>query len=425
MSRGLPSSIPILPVAVNLVRAGLRDRLPPDRMEALQADLLRRLVRHAYDTVPYYRETLDPTAVAGLTGAADLVALPTLDRGQFPVLGSRLLADGFTPANTREAVSSGTSGRPAVVYFSEGDMGYLRASHLWDLVAFGLRPTDRIGFFRVGSFRRHRLERLGLVGNVHINTSLDLDQQVDAFLAGRPTFLTGFPNSMAALVGELKRRGIRYRDVRGVAFGGEPITPAVRAEVLDYFGADGHEVYAAVETHTIARSCPRGALHLRSADVVVEVEHDDGSVSVAAGDGQILVTRLHAEAMPLLRYRVGDRVSIVPDDCPCTTFSTPVVRAISGRVADRLRLRDGRFRNCEFVGSVLLRIDGIRQFQLDQIEPGRVDIVVVPARSEAGLADRILRAMPASADFEFGVRLVDRIPAGPNGKIRMVRQPLA
>lgn len=423
-------------MATNLVRARHRDRLRLDQLDAVRFPLLRQLVQHAHARVPYYRKTLDPAVVAEFARTADLAWLPILDRKVLNEIGSeQLLADGFSEENTRSATTSGSSGVPVTLYYSERDLGYLRATYLWDLLACGLRPWDRVGFFRVGGFRRHRLERLGLVRNIHVNTSQDLDQQVAAFLAGRPTFLWGFPNAIAALVAELQRRGVDYRRVRHVMFAGESLADSARAEVLDYFGARGHDVYATVEAYTIARSCPRGVMHLRSADVVVEVEQDDGTVALAESvathgeelTGEILVTRLHAEAMPLLRYRLGDRVVIGPNDCPCQTMHTPVVRRIVGRVEDRIYTRDGRARNGSHLSSFLVTASGIRQYQLVQRQIGQVEVLLVPARGAASaeVAAQAEQAMAAAAsEFDVSIRVVDAITPGPNGKIRLVRSEL-
>jgi phenylacetate-CoA ligase len=420
----LPQAIPVLPVATNLVRARRRDGLPPDRTDRVQARLLRELVAHAYARVPYYREQLRAEAVRAVSTAADLHRLPVLERADLTTLDPAvLLADGFTPANTRVASTSGSSGRPVITYFSERDLSYLRATYLWDLLACGMRPFDRIGYFRVGGFRRHRLERIGLARNVHVNTSLSVDGQVDAFLAGRPTFLCGFPSAIAAVVAELRRRGIRPTWTHAVVFAGESMATPARAEVLDYFNAKGHEVYASVEAYTIARSCPAGALHLRSADVVVEVEHDDGTISVADGEGEILVTRLHAEAMPLLRYRVGDRVRIVPNDCPCGVRSTPIVRQIVGRVQDRLHTRDGQIRNGDFLFNLIRTVPQVRQAQVVQRHPGALEVIIVPtADAPRCLAEQVAAALlPASPEFDVKVRLADAITPEPNGKVRMVK----
>jgi phenylacetate-CoA ligase len=429
MSRGLPRAIPVVPVLANLVRARARDLAPPAAVATVQARLLRRLVRHAHANVPYYRDRLDADAVASVSSAADLDALPMLNRADVVTAGTALLADGCTPANTRAAKTSGSSGRPVTLYYSERDLSYLRATYLWDMLACGLRPHDRIGFFRVGAFRRHRLERLGLARNVHVNTSRPVDEQVETFLARRPSFLYGFPSAMTAIVAELRRRGVRPTWVRTVLFAGEATTPDARAEILDYLGARGHEVYASVEAYTIARTCPLGAMHLRSADVVVEVLHEDGTVSRPdAADrelvGEILVTRLHAQAMPLLRYRLGDRVRIAPNDCRCGVRSTPILRGLAGRVGERVRTRDGRLRSSDFLFSLIQNVAGLRQIQMVHHGPGVVVALAVPAWDGSdGLADRLAAALaPAAVDFDIDVRVVPAIATESTGKVPGVRQ---
>lgn len=426
MAASLPTSIPVLPVAANLVRTRHRDRLDPVRTEDLQSRLLRDLVQHAVTRVPHYAATVDPAVAARVRTAADLALLPVLDRADLTAHGATpFLAAGFTADNTRAASTSGSSGKPVTLHYSEHDLGYLRASFLWDMLASGMRPSDRVGYFRVGGFRRHRLEKLGLARNVHVNTSRGLDEQADAFLAGRPQFLYGFPNAIMAVVEELRRRGASYDGVRGVLFAGERVSRTARAEVLDFLGARGHEAYASVEAYTIARTCPRGALHLRSTDVVVEVEHDDGSVSVADGEGDLLVTRLHAEAMPLLRYRLGDRVAIVPNDCGCGTRSTPIVAEVKGRSQDLVRTRDLRLRNADHLFSLVNSVPGVAQSQVVQHRAGEVEVHVVPT---AGADPEQLRVALTTAlasagdDLAATAVVVERIEPGPNGKIKMVRQ---
>ncbi|NUS05035.1 MAG: phenylacetate--CoA ligase family protein [Nonomuraea sp.] len=423
--KGLPAAIPVLPVLRNLYLARSRERLDPVRLRAVQDRLLAGLVRHAHAHVPHYRRTLPSGAVTALSGVAGLAGLPILDRTTLRDLPAHdLLAEGFTPDNTREAPTSGSSGVPVRLFYSERDLGYLRATYLQDLLASGLRPWDRIGYFRVGGFRRHRLQRLGLARTVHVNTSLGLDEQVEAFLAGRPTFLWGFPGSIATLVDELRRRKVVYRGVHTVVFAGETLTREARDHVLGYFGARGHEVYASVEAYTIARTCPAGSLHLRSADVAVEVLHDDGGVSVADGEGEILVTRLHAEAMPLIRYRLGDRVLIEPDDCRCRVLRTPIVRRIQGRAEDLIVAADGRSVHADFLTNPrVLPTAGVRRLQILQHRPGAVEILLVPAPSApADLAGTVRAAVAAVArGFEVTARTVEAITPEPNGKVRLVK----
>ncbi|MEU8145046.1 hypothetical protein [Nonomuraea sp. NPDC048901] len=367
---------------------------------------------------------LDPALVRRLQSARDLAEFPVLDRTDLHgKAGDELLATGFTPDNTRAATTSGSSGIPITIRNSERDLGYLRATYLQDMLSNGLRPTDRIAYFRVNPFLRHPLERFGVLRNFHIPTSRSLDDQVAAFLAARPTFLIGFPNVIRSVVEELRRRGVQHRGVRTVLFGGERLSPTTRAQILDYFGAAHREVYASVEVFTIARTCPRGALHLRSADLVVEVEHEDGTVSVEDGEGDILITRLHSEAMPLIRYRLGDRVRIGPNDCPCGVARTPIVREVIGRSQDRIAGADGRRYYGSFITFPVQSFPEVSRMQLVQYRPGSLEVRVVLAHDArpgvtAEIRNAVLRAVP---DHEVTVLPVEEIAPEPNGKIKIVK----
>ncbi|MEV0147990.1 MULTISPECIES: hypothetical protein [unclassified Nonomuraea] len=423
MSR-LRSTINLAPVAYHLAAVRRRERLSHEEQRDIQSRLLRALVRHAHQNVPHYRRVLDASLVDGLRSAADLAAFPVLRREDLRhTPPGELLAAGFTPENTRAGTTSGSSGIPITIRNSERDLGYLRATYLQDMLAAGVRLTDRVAYFRVRPFLRHPLERFGLLRNSHVPTDRTLDEQVAAFLAARPTFLIGFPNVIGSVVEELRRRGIAYDGVRTVLFGGERLTPTAQAQILDYLGATHQEVYASVEVFTIARTCPEGRLHLRSADLVVEVEHADGTVSVEDGEGEILVTRLVGEAMPLIRYRLGDRVRITPNDCPCGVAHTPIVREVVGRSEDRLVDADGRRFYGDFITFAVQDFPEVSRLQVVQTRPGAIEIrtVLAPgARADvtADIAAAVRRVVP---DQAVTVRRTPYIAPESNGKIKIVK----
>lgn len=425
MRKPLPDQIPALPVATNLLAARRAERSSPADLERLQAAKLRHLVRHAVRHVPFYRERISDAESFLIDGPDDLHRLPTIHRSDLHTGGvGRFAADGYDETNTRAATTSGSTGMPLTLLYSEEDLSYLRATFLWDMLAAGMRPWDKVGYFRGGAFRRHRLERFGLARNVLINARGSVAEQTDAFLRGRPNFLYGFPTAILTVAEELERRGIRPRWVHGVIFAGEKMTQDARRYALDYFDARGTDVYASVESYTIGRDCSHGAMHLRSGDVVVEVEHADGSISLADGIGQILVTRLHSKAMPLIRYRLGDRVVIEPDDCPCTEFSTPIIRSLEGRVMDRLITRSGRIRSSDFLIHATKDFTQIRKLQFVQRRPGELTVRFVaddPARNPA-LADRLGRLMdPHRAELEISIEPVADLHPEKNGKIRLMK----
>jgi phenylacetate-CoA ligase len=303
-------------------------------------------------------------------------------------------------------------------------MHVIRGRFVWDMMMLGFRPWDRLVYLRFASFRHHRLERLGLLPSFHVDSTKPLPEQARDVVAARPTSLVAFPHVTLSVVEEMERQGLDYRGVRLVLFGGERTSPALRRYVLDRLGARGCETYAATETNTIARSCRRGAMHLRTTDAVVEVEHDDGSVSVADGTGAIIVTPLQAKAMPVVRYRLGDRVEIGPDDCGCGRSRRPILHSVLGRVDDRVVDRSGRTVNAQQVLTAVEGVSGIRRLQVHQYEPGVVDIHVVMAPdAPADFSAQIERAARRVGDqFEVTVRIVDDVEHEASGKIRLVHR---
>jgi phenylacetate-coenzyme A ligase PaaK-like adenylate-forming protein len=395
------------------------------RLEQWQAKRLVALVQHAYLHVPYYRETWRADDVASVRNASGLARLPVLEPATLRDLSAdRLLTEGVDPAACFPTRTSGSTGTPRTVYCSVADLHVIRGRYVWDMMMVGFRPWDRLAYLRFAAMRHHRFERLGLLPSFHVDSTKPLPEQAAEFVAARPTSLVAFPHVTLSVVEELERQGVRYRGIRLVLFGGERTSPAVRRYILGQLGARGCEMYAATEANVIARSCRRGALHLRTSDVVVEVEHDDGAVSVADGTGAIIVTPLQAKAMPLVRYRLGDRVEIGPDDCGCGRSRRPILHSVLGRVDDRVLDRSGREVNAQQVVTAVEGVAGIRRLQLHQYAPGRIDIhAVIAAEAPADVAEQIERAARRVAgQFDVTVRIVDDVDREPSGKIRLVHR---
>ncbi len=409
---------PVLATAGRLLAIPAVERAPADVVHAVQRRRLRRMLQHAVTRVPRWQGVIS-AAQAARFDPRDLPALPMVSRRDLQAEDMTPWLDkALDPAALRWVQTSGSTGGRLRVAFSGADLAYLRAGYLSDLLALGLRPTDRIGYCRVGPFVSHPAERFGIGVGIHIPTTATLDEQVDRLQQAEPTFLIGFPNVLLSLAEELTRRGLRV-PVRRVLLGGETTTPQARVMLAEVFGGTLGEVYSCVEAFTIARSCPRGRLHLRSAEVLAEVLRDDGTVS-ATGEGEILVTRLHGTAMPLLRYQLGDRVRIGDIGCDCSTYRTPVVSAVSGRTEDRLLARDGRLVHADYVVRAAIH-PGVLRTQLRQERAGEAALLVqLDGRPDDGIVEAISAGVPHSGDLVIRVVVVDRIQTDANGKYRLV-----
>jgi phenylacetate-CoA ligase len=125
--------------------------------------------------------------------------------------------------------------------------------------------------------------------------------------------------------------------LRALFVGGEPLSPARRARIAELWGAPVVEEYGATETGSLAGECPYGRLHLWADRALFEVHDPRTGRTTPTGRGQLVVTPLYREAMPLLRYAIEDDVEITHPDCPCG-WVLPVVRVLGRYRADAARL---------------------------------------------------------------------------------------
>src|SRR5664279_55816 len=123
-ARRIPRSIPLLPVAGGVLRIAALEWRSAATLDRVQNNRLRSLFDHAITDVPYYRETLDADVVRRIRTAQDLSVLPVLERSTLqsePV--QRMTSDRLDPTSCHEAATSGSTGMPRRIYFSEREMG--------------------------------------------------------------------------------------------------------------------------------------------------------------------------------------------------------------------------------------------------------------------------------------------------------------
>lgn len=119
--------------------------------------------------------------------------------------------------------------------------------------------------------------------------------------------------------------------LRAFYVGGEPLTQARRERIADLWGAQVVEEYGSTETGTLAGECSSGNLHLWADRAVFEVYHPETGTFSRDGSGQLVVTTLYREAMPLVRYNLEDNVEVSYEPCDCG-WALPTVKVL-GRTA--------------------------------------------------------------------------------------------
>lgn len=411
-------------------------RQPRAAILEFQARRLRSVVAHAYERVPYYRRLFDAHGVrtAAVRLPADLSALPVTTKADLRAqpLGD-IIARGVDPGRLIAHTTSGSSGEPFTIrrtWLEERALGAfrLRAFH-----GFGMRATDRLGLvglahqphprdrqlpqrlaYAMGLYRRHLISCLRPPADV-----------LQAVRDARPDIVSAYPGVLSRLADALEDDGRPAPPLRFIVSAGEVLDPDTRRRVSERFGAPVFELYASFEFALIASQCREtGLLHVCDDNVVVEIVRD-GQPARPGERGEIVLTSLHARAMPFVRYRLGDLVTRGPDPCPCgAPFST--IASVQGRVLDYLSLPDGRLLHpYEIVTRLPRKPDTwIRRYCIVQDRIDRIVLQIVPTRPPEAdeLVDVRKTLIPVFGQgVELTLELVADIEPDPSGKHRVSR----
>jgi phenylacetate-CoA ligase len=310
---------------------------PPEEREALQAARLRALIERLGDATPYWRERL-----RGVDVDAPLQELPFSTKSElrdhypFGTLAVPL------ERTVRVHASSGTRGKPTIVAYTRADVDVFADANARAIAAAGGRPEDVLhvaygyGLFTGGLGLHYGGERLGatVVPASGGNTQLQLSLLEDLHAHG----LACTPSFALLLAERAEGRDIHLR--YGI-FGAEPWSDSMRAKLESAWGIDACDIYGLSEVMGpgVAAECreAKGALHVFDDHFLPEiVDPDTGQPT--DGLGELVLTTLTKEALPVLRYRTGDVTRFVDGVCPCGRTHRRIAR-LSGRVDDMLIVR--------------------------------------------------------------------------------------
>ncbi len=403
-----------------------------DRWAAYQDEAVRHLVRHAFETVPHYRNVLTSAGLgpADIGSASDLRKLPKLSKPQVRAAGRALLSQAYDPSSLEAIHTSGSTGIPLSLFGDKARRASIVAG-LWRIYArsgwqpgepiasiWGLKPADRA---------RHAAWHFAkdlVSGVTHLDAFQANDQEyrrwVSVLRQRRPTVLVCYASSGARFARWLLDKGERIDSIRGVYSTSETLLAPQREELSRAFGATVYDLYGCGEVTHIACSCPVGNLHINPDMAIVEVDGDRD----AAGDARpFLLTGFANRAMPFLRYANGDRGRLRAGACSCGR-QTPLLDLEIARVADVFTFGNGKQYPSLYFILRLYRagFDGVELFQFHQTALDRIRLKVVRnERFDAATAaelDRVVEEIQDHVERQAIVELeyVDAIELGGSGK---------
>ena len=327
------------------------ETMPRAELQRLQLERLQKIVAHAYDRVPHYRKAFDAAKVkpADVKSLADVARLPFTVKddlrsaypfGMFALPREQL---------ARLHASSGTTGKPTVVGYTLGDLSRWAELMARSLACAGARPGDIVhnaygyGLFTGGLGAHDGATRLGCTvvpmsgGNTEKQIVLlqDFGARV---LCATPSYALNIAEMAESQGASLKSGPLQI----GV-FGAEPWSEAMRAELQERLGIKAVDIYGLSEIMGpgVACECHEGqvGLHGWEDHFLFEIIDTETGRPLPYGEvGELVITTLTKEALPMIRYRTRDVTYMTAEPCACGRTHARI-RRITGRNDDMLIIR--------------------------------------------------------------------------------------
>ncbi len=375
-----------------------------DEIRKLQLDRLKWSVRHAYENVPMYKQRFAEVGVH----PEDLQTLS--DLAKFPFTYKNDLRDNYPFglfAVPREQIirlhaSSGTTGKPTVVGYTQGDIDNWADLVARSLRASGLRKGDIVhnaygyGLFTGGLGAHYGIERLG--ATVVPMSGGQTEKQVGLITDFKPDGIMVTPSYMLNILEQFNKVGMDPRECSlsvGV-FGAEPWTDAMRQEVEQAFDMHAVDIYGLSEIMGpgVANEC----VETKDGPVIWEdhflpeiIDPVTGEVLPDGEMGELVFTTLTKEGLPMIRYRTRDLTRLLPG----TARSMRRMEKITGRSDDMIILRGVNVFPSQIEEQVMATGGIAPHYQIELFKAGRMDAMRVYVEAMPDAADELSKTAAA------------------------------
>jgi phenylacetate-CoA ligase len=390
------------------------------KLAALQLERLKWSLRHAYEKVPHYRKKFDAAGVKpkDLKTLADLAKFPFTAKadlrqnypfGMFAVPMDKIV---------RIHASSGTTGKPTVVGYTQKDIDTWTHVMARSIRAAGARPGDKVhiaygyGLFTGGLGAHYGAERLGLAV-IPLSGGMT-ERQVQLIQDFRPDIIMVTPSYMLAIADEMDKQGLdpKKSSLRIGLFGAEPWTNEMRKQIEARTSLDAIDIYGLSEVigPGVAQECveTKDGLTIWEDHFYPEIVHPEtGEVLPEGEKGELVFTSLTKEAMPVIRYRTRDLTRLLPP----TARSMRRMEKITGRSDDMLIIRGVNVFPTQIEELILRQKELAPHYVMEVSKDGPMDHLTVlvelaPGAADAGSTAKLQHHIKSTIGVSADVKLV-------------------
>jgi phenylacetate-CoA ligase len=399
-------------------------------LEEVQLHLLKRLVRHCYNTVPYYRNFMDDRLlrVEDIRTLGDIGHFPILTKEKVLQARGSFVSTKYPKWMTRTVHTGGTSGTPMLLqrnlFAIANEHAFVRRQ--WDWAGVGLRdkcayltgrlivkPDQKNG--RLYAYDPIMKELILSTYHLSRRTAEEYAAVIENYGARA---IVGYPSAVYLLAQTCLDSGIRLT-FKSVLTSSETLTESMRSTIAEAFECKVFDFYGSAERVCYIFTCEHGHYHIIPEYGLTELIPIDGPDDKRH---RIVSTGFWNMAMPLIRYDMGDVVLKSNDICPCGR-EFRVIESISGREADIVKTPSGRQFGAAILTHLLYGTNNIVESQIIQDALEHITIEYVPgerfsAVDRSNLETLVTRHLPS--ELKVDLREVEAVKRTQSGKIRPV-----
>ena len=405
-----------------------------NELRNFQRKRFEELLTHCKKNVSYYREFLDTYDEKSFKNF-DIKSLPILTKDILRNKFNELKSDDLQSRDWMINSSGGSTGEPVKIiqdtYYSYHSEARKNICFQWagletgdNLIKLWGSERDILGTNRLLDKIKNFLKN-EIILNAFILSRYIMKKFIKIFNSSKPSVILAYVNAIYELSNFAKKENIKISHQKSIISTSGVLYPFLRKEIEIIFGCKVYDQYGSREVSCIASECEyHNGLHISEETIILEIVDENGNECPIGVEGDVLVTSLVNYAMPIIRYKIGDRAIMEPGFCKCGRFHKRLKNVV-GRSMDNFKLRDGTIIPSEyfihFIGVVLNR--GIlKKIQIIQKSYDVIDLHVVYSNEEILSEDiqNIIQAVKKVMGENCTVNIHEKENIAPNssGKYR-------
>jgi phenylacetate-CoA ligase len=399
-------------------------------LETLQFRKIQRVIRYAFEHVPYYRDryTQEDIHPEDIKSYKDFQALPFLTKDDINNHLDDLVSPEFI-SKLHMSETGGSTGKPTRFFTESQSSNWGGSIQTRCRGWYGVKQGERIAWVW-GALRdtpdSHWTSRLKATVKRHrylnafFMTREKMREFAEMLIRWKPTMIRAYPSALQIFATYLQEHNLSSISPKLIETTSERLTSAQRRLFENVFHCQIADCYSSRELYEMAYQCPHGGRHVCE---TVYLEIVSGNQVVKLGQpGEVVVTSLIKFGMPFIRYKNEDMAIYEPGECSCGR-GLPILREIIGRKSDFITTPEGNLVDAGFFELLLSNKPEIYQFQVHQTDTKHIEINLVCKKPINTLwFDNIRKELRErlGEDMKINFNIVDNIILSPAGKYHYV-----